>query len=173
MTPINTTEAAHLFQRGLKNLHAVETNCRTMTQRQIGRTDDFPNVKERLEEYLATTEAQLQRLELLLEKHGESPSSMKDAMAGMGANMSAMGNAMADDEILKNSMANAAMVMMQVAAYDSTIALGSELGDIDAVRTLQLSLNEERDMHAWLAETMRGVTMQHLQLRSQGLDARS
>ena len=173
MTPIDHSQAEDLFQRGLRNLHAVETQCRTMTQRQLNRLDDFPNVRERMESYLETTDRQLERLELILDRHGGNTSGMKDAMAGMGANMTAMGNAMADDEILKNSMANAALTMFQIAAYDSAIAIGEAAGEADALRQLQLSLSEERDMHAWLAETMRGVTLQHLQLRSQGLDARS
>jgi ferritin-like metal-binding protein YciE len=172
LTPVSHDEARKLFIEGLRNAHASEENCRTMMQRQIERLENYPRVEARLRTHLRETEAQIERLESILEGLGESRSALKDMAMKVGANMGAMMNAPAGDEILKNSLANYAMANFEIAAYESLLVIGEAAGETEAVRTLQKSLSEERAMAAWLAENLRGLTVMHLQLRSEGATAK-
>ena len=86
----------------------------------------------------------------------------------MGAGMAAM----AGDEILKNSLMDAAMAQMEIAAYKSLLILGQAAGEIDAIRLLQGSLSEERGMAAWLDENLPGTISAHIQIKSAGEPAK-
>ncbi|WP_374470913.1 DUF892 family protein [Phenylobacterium sp.] len=170
--PVDPDEARKLFLVGLRNAHATEMNCRTMVQRQLDRLENYPKLKARLEQHLGEVERQIERLDQILAQQGESSSALKDAAMQMSANMSAMMNAAAGDEILKNSMANAAMAQFEITAYRSLILMGEACGEGAAVRLLQQSLSEERSMAAWLEENLPGTVIAHMQLRGQsGVDA--
>jgi ferritin-like metal-binding protein YciE len=170
--PVDPEEARKLFLVGLRNAHATEMNCRTMVQRQLDRLENYPKLKARLEMHQGEVERQIERLDQILAQQGESSSALKDAAMSMSANMSAMMNAAAGDEILKNSMANAAMAQFEIAAYRSLILMGEACGEVAAVRLLQQSLSEERAMAAWLEENLPGTVIAHMQLRGQpGVDA--
>ncbi|HEY8617190.1 DUF892 family protein [Phenylobacterium sp.] len=169
---VDPDEARKLFLTGLRNAHATETNCRTMVQRQLDRLENYPKLKARLELHLVEVERQIERLEQILSQQGESPSALKDAAMAMSANMSAMMHAAAGDEVLKNSMANAAMAQLEITAYRTLILMGEACGEVAAVRLLQQSLSEERAMAAWLEDNLPGTVIAHMQMQGQpGVDA--
>jgi ferritin-like metal-binding protein YciE len=172
LAAIDKDEARKLFLVGLRNAHATEKNCRTMAERQTQRVESYPKLKERLAQHLAETDTRIERLEQVLESMGESPSALKDAAATVGANVGAMTNAMAGDEVLKNSFADAAMAQFQIAAYKSLLLMGEAAGEVEAIRLLQKNLSDERAWAAWLEENLTGTVLTHLQLRSAGEQAK-
>lgn len=171
MTPIDKDEARSLFLAGLRDAHAAARQCRAMTERQVERYESYPKVRDRLSAHLAEKDDQLERLETVLEQLGSDRSMLKDAAMAMAGNMSAMMTAVAEDEILKNSLVGFGQANFEAASYEALIVLGEAAGETEAIRTLQRSLSEERAMAAWLAENLRGVTMMHLQRRTEGLPA--
>jgi ferritin-like metal-binding protein YciE/hemerythrin-like domain-containing protein len=171
MTPVSPEEARALFITGLKNAHATERQCRTMVQNQIARLESYPAVAKRMKRHLEEVEAQIARLEEILGELGESPSALKDGAMSIAGSMGTMMNAAADDEILKNSFTSFALTNFEIAAYEALLTLGEAAGERQAIRLLQSSLNEERDMASWLADNLRGTVVRHLQLRSEGAQA--
>lgn len=169
---IDPGEARKLFVVGLQNAHAAEQDCRTMMRRQVERLENYPKLKARLEQHLVETEMQIQRLDQILEGLGESASTLKDTAGSIAANMGAMMNAAAGDEVLKNSLANAAMAQFEIAAYRALLVMGEAAGEVSAIKLLQQSLSEERAMAAWLEENLPGTVIGHLHLRSQGETAK-
>ena len=132
-------------------------------ERQIGRTDHYPEVKAKLREHLAETKEQIVRLEECLEKcGGESHSMMKDAVMATMANVAAMGHAMAGDEILKNTLANNAFENFEIAAYKSLIAL-ADVSGIAVTQLLTRSLREEERMAAWIDANVEKITLDFLE----------
>src|SRR3954468_16160270 len=103
------TEARDLFITGLKNAHAMEGQAHEMLERQVERLTDYPELRTKLREHLAETKQQMKRLETCLSDLESSPSTLKDATLSFGANIAAMGHAMATDEVLKNTFANSAL----------------------------------------------------------------
>jgi len=164
-------EALKLFTTGLRNIHATKRQGKAMLERQLDRLENYPRLKTRLAQNLSETNAQLTRIEAILGDLGDSPSGLKDAAMSLIGNMGAAMNAPAGDEVLKNSFSNAGLVQFQIAAYEALITLGEAAGQTEALRPLQMCLNEERSLAAWLSENLRGTVISHLQLRSSGMEA--
>jgi len=171
MAAISKDEAHDLFVTGLRDAHAAARQCKEMTERQVGRLENYPQVKARLEAHLGEKEAQLARLEQALDSLGESTSTLKDAAMAFMGNMTAMMTMPAGDEILKNGLIMSGMANFEIASIEALMALGEAAGQPQIIRALQPSLAEERAMAAWLAENLRGVVYMHLQLRSEGRQA--
>lgn len=172
MTPVAPEEARTLFVEGLRNIHAVQKNAKSMLEKAIDRLENYPDVEARLRAHLGDKDREMERAETILENMGEERSGMKDAAMAMMGNMSAMMNAAAGDEILKNSYACFAMANMEIAAYESLLLMGAAAGETHAIRLLQQSLNEERAMAAWLQDNLKGTVIMHMQLRSEGRQAK-
>lgn len=99
-----------------------------MLERQAERMTDYPELKQRVTEHLQETKEQLSRLEKCLADLDSAPSKIKDATLAFGANVAAMGHAMAGDEVLKNTFASNALEHHEIAAYKSLLALADEAG---------------------------------------------
>lgn len=154
--------ARDMFIVGLRNAHAMETQARELMERQSQRLAAFPAMEARVREHLAETEMQLRRLEDCLEAAGESPSTLKDsALAALG-NLTAMGHALAGDEILKNTFANEAFEHYEIAAYKSLLTLCDRAEMRSAAQPLQQSLQEEERMADWIDDHIGEVTLSYL-----------
>ena len=153
--------ARDLLISGLRNAHAMERQAQELMERQISRTEDYPEVRVRLQRHLDETRSQLGRLDRCLESCGEGPSTIKDATMALTGNLAAMGHAMAADEILKNTFANNAFEHYEIAAYKSLIAL-AEQADQAMVAELKQSLSEEEDMAAWVDANVRPITLAYM-----------
>lgn len=94
------------FVTGLRNAHAMEMQARELMERQIDRTQDYPELRTRLQQHLVETTSQLERLESVLKEMGESSSTLNDTALSMMGNFSAMMHAASSDEIIKNMLAN-------------------------------------------------------------------
>src|SRR4051812_37773884 len=151
------TEPRELFITGLKNAHAMESQAQSMLERQIGRMDEYPEMKKKLQEHLGETKEQTKRLERCLAELDSSPSSIKDAALSFGANIAAMGHAMAEDEVLKNTFANSALEAYEIAAYRSLLLMAEVAGE--RMKTvLQQSLREEERMAEWVKKNADDIT---------------
>ena len=158
--------ARELLIVGLRNAHAMENQAQELLERQIGRTDDFPEVKQRLQDHLRETLTQKKRLEAALKEMDSSPSAIKDAVLSFGANVAAMGHAIAGDEIIKNTLANHAFENYEIAAYKSLIALCQQGNVRGFVTELRASLAEEERMAKWVSDNVEKVTLQYLRTES-------
>jgi len=154
------TAARDLYVTGLKNAHAMESQAHELLERQAGRLEEFPEVRERVRAHLQETKTQLERLERCLSSLGSSPSSLKDTALAFGGNLAALTNAMAGDEILKNTFANSAFEHYEIAAYKSLLALAKEAGVQH--RELEQSLQEEERMADWIDEQVEPITIKYL-----------
>jgi ferritin-like metal-binding protein YciE len=154
-------KARNLLIVGLRNAHAMESQAQELMERQIERTDEYPEVQSRLREHLDETHQQIARLEDCLRLCGESASTLKDTATSLMANAHVMMNAMAGDEILKNTLANSAFEHFEIAAYKSMLALCQEAG-VDLAAPLKQSLREEEQMAQWIDSHVEGITLQYL-----------
>jgi ferritin-like metal-binding protein YciE len=153
------TEARDLFITGLKNAHAMEGQAHEMLERQVERLTDYPELRTKLREHLAETKQQMKRLETCLSDLESSPSTLKDATLSFGANIAAMGHAMATDEVLKNTFANSALEAYEIAAYKSLLLMAEEAG-LRMKTILKESLREEERMAEWVEKHVEEITRQ-------------
>src|SRR3954463_8697069 len=160
-----TTAARDVFVVGLRNAHSMEVQARELMERQSERLADYPDVQTKVKEHLAETNQQLKRLEQCLEACGETSSTFKDTAQSVIANTTAMANAMAGDEILKNTFANNAFEHFEIAAYKSLLTLCSSAGMESAKAPLEMSLKEEERMAEWIESNIGKVTMEYVNNR--------
>jgi ferritin-like metal-binding protein YciE len=153
--------AKDLFITGLKNAHAMENQAHEMLERQAERMTDYPELRQRVTEHLKETKEQLARLEKCLADLDSSPSTIKDATLAFGANIAAMGHAMAGDEVLKNTFASSALEHYEIAAYKSLLALADHAG-MRMKTVLEESLREEERMAQWMDKHVQPITLEFL-----------
>jgi ferritin-like metal-binding protein YciE len=153
---------------GLVNARALETQAIELISRQLDRLQSYPEVESVLRKHLAESEQQRDRLDVLLEGHGTSHSSVKDFITGIMGNMAAMGHVPMQDEIIKNSLANYAFEHFEIASYKSLLTLADLAGDTRAPEALKLSLSEEERMAQWCEDNLDAITRKYASLRAQG-----
>lgn len=158
----------HVFVVGLRNAHAVEHQALGLLDRQIDHVANYPEVGDMLRRHRAETEAQIQRLDQILESFGDSASVVKDTALGFMGNMAALAHVFTPDEILKNSFANHAFENFEAAAYRSLLTLTEMGGFRDAEGLLQQSLDEEVRMAKWVWESLPDITRKYVGLRAAG-----
>lgn len=166
------TETDGIFVTGLRDAHAMENQALSIMKPQVSRIENYPEVAQRLEQHIAETEMQIQRLEQILDGFGESKSSLKDAALSFTGSMAAIGHTVAADEIVKNSFANYAFEHFEIAAYKSLLALSNQAGNSSATSLLTQNLDEELSMAQWLDQNIGPVTLKYAALRESGQTAK-
>jgi ferritin-like metal-binding protein YciE len=157
--------ATSVLAMGLRNAHAMESQALELLERQASRLEEYPEVQAQIQHHLAQTERQLERLERCLDALGEDLSPVKDAaLAALGSMMS-LSNAMAEDEILKNTFANYSFEHYEIAAYKSLLTLCEIATQRSIVPLLQQSLDEEEAMAKWLKDNVSRVTKDYVTKR--------
>ncbi len=157
-----------LYHTGLRDMHALEMTAIELTQRQTERLENYPEMKAKLRQHHAESEAQAKRLEDILNRHSTSTSGVKNTVTAVMGNVAAALHAPASDEVLKNTFANFAFEHQEIAAYTSLIAMARSLGDHAAVPLLQESLGEEERMAAWIKGQIVPTTERFMDLTRTG-----
>lgn len=151
------------FVVGLRNAHGLEKQALQIMERQLERMTDYPEVIARLRQHKEETNRQVERLDTILARYGESHSGIKDAVMSFMGNLAALGHAPAEDEVLKNTFADLAFEAYEIASYKSLILMAERVGDQEAVRLLTETLREEEATAAWFDQNIAMVTERYLQ----------
>lgn len=170
---MNTNESAlhELFHTGVRNLHALEIGAIELTQRQVERLENYPEMAARLRQHNIESKAQAERLSAILERHNTSASTAKNTVSAVVGNVAAALHAPAPDEVLKNTFANFAFEHQEIAAYTSLIAMAEKIGDTGSIAPLRQSLNEEQAMATWIGQQIVPTTVRFMELRAAGQKA--
>ena len=161
----------NIYAVGLRNAHALEKQATQLMQRQIERIESYPEHADQLRRHLAETETQIQRLDQILGRMGESTSSLKDTVLSFMGNMAALAHTPAQDEIMKNTFANYAFEHFEIAAYRSLIAMAEASGASGDVAVLRQSLAEEERFASWIGDHIQETTRKYMSLETQGAKA--
>ena len=156
------------YHTGLRNLHALEMTAIELTQRQVERLEHYPEMAAKLRQHHQESQAQAQRLDAILARHGTSASSMKNTVASAMGNVAAALHVPPSDEVLKNTFANFAFEHQEIAAYTSLIAMAEMIGDVDSLAPLRQSLAEEQAMAQFIESQIVPTTKRFMQLAEAG-----
>ncbi len=155
-------EALAVFATGLKNAHAMEKQALSILKPQVSRIENYPDMRNRIEQHISETEQQIERLETLFDRIDEKHSGFKDMALSMGGTMAALSHAAAGDEVLKDTFANYAFEHYEIAAYKSLIRIGDHLSIADTSDLLRQNLEEEEMMAQWIDEHVGLISDQYL-----------
>lgn len=165
----NTTHEA--YHTGLRNLHTLEMTAIELTERQVERLENYPEMAARLRQHKVESEHQAQRLEQILQRHGASTSAVKNTVGSVMGNVAAALHIVPADEVLKNTFANFAFEHQEIASYTSLIAMAEAVGDAAAIGPLRISLSEEQSMADFIGSQIVPTTQRYLQLSEAGAKA--
>ena len=168
---VGSDTARDLFIVGLRNTHGLEMQALQIMNRQVERLENYPEVEQGLRRHIQETEGQRQRLEEVMNKLGETPSAIKEAAMGFMGNVAAAVHAPADDEIIKNMLANHGFENYEIAAYKSLLIMAEAAG-FNNVTGFQQSLREEQAMAEAVANLIEPVTRKYIQLSAQNVKAK-
>jgi ferritin-like metal-binding protein YciE len=143
-----------IYVTGLVNAHALEKQAVQLLGRQADRLENYPAMLERIRLHIDESERQAERLQQILEALGTSPSTLKDLGLQIMGNVAAMTHAVAQDEVVKNTLANYAFEHMEIATYRSLLTMADVVGDNAHPRLLQQSLDEEIRMAQWIEDNL-------------------
>lgn len=163
--------ALTIYTTGLRNQHAVENQAVELLERQVGRLENYPAMRERMHAHIEESREQARRIDEILAALDTSASSFKDTAMSFMGNMAAMMHAPASDEVVKNSLANFAFEHYEIASYMSLITLAEAVQHSAALQLLGQSLREEQAMAQWIADHLKETTLTFLQRSEQGQKA--
>lgn len=163
-------DTIELYVVGLRNAHAMEKQALSIMEPQLKRIENYPLVADQLTRHIRETEGQIARLEELLDGRQESHSVVKDTVMSVVGTIAALGHSVADDEIIKNSLANFAFENYEIAAYSSLLVLADLANVTEGRDALEQNLGEEQAMADWLQTNLPEVTRQFVAKRDAGLE---
>ncbi|MDQ2701277.1 MAG: ferritin-like domain-containing protein [Pseudomonadota bacterium] len=147
----------------LQDAYSMEQEAETMLKAMAGRIEHYPELKARIEQHVAETRQQAERLRTCIEQLGGSTPIVRSAVADLMAAFQAVGNSMMSDEIAKGFGISYAFEHMEVASYRSLILAARQAGRADIAEVCETILQEEITMAGWLAEHQDAVITRFLQ----------
>lgn len=146
----------------LRDAHAMEEQAETMLKAQASRLENYPELRQRIEQHIAETQNQAERIEECIKRVGTETSTMKDAAGRMTAMMQGLGGAFAGDEVVKGAMAGYTFEHFEISAYTSLVAAAEEAGDQQTADVCREILREEEAMADWLKQHLPQVSREYL-----------
>lgn len=160
------TPAHELYHQGLRNLHAEKTQALAAMENQVDHYGDYPELAAGIRRHMDATKQAQQALKNLLDKHGTSNSSLKEAVTGIVGTVASTVHAVMKDEPLKNTFATYAMEAHAVAAYSSLIAMAEAAGAAQDVPVLREGQQTDEAMIKFLEGQIVPVTRKYIQVET-------
>ena len=123
------TRAEENLNDWLRDAHAMEQQAEKMLEATSSRLENYPELRERMQQHLEETREQARLLKTCIERRGAGSSTMKDMAAkvtGMGQGLSGL---FVSDEVVKGTLASYTFEHMEIASYKSLIAAAEAVGD--------------------------------------------
>ena len=139
------TSLQDLFVEDLKDLYSAETQL-TKALPKMAKAATNPDLKQAFQTHLAETQVQIERLEKIFEELDESPKGKKcKAMEGLIEEGKELMEEDAEPEVLDAGLIGAAQKVehYEIAGYGTVRTYAQMLGNAEAARLLQKTLDEE------------------------------
>lgn len=146
----------------LKDAHAMEMGGVTTLSDHAAAARDYPEVQAKLGEHAEATRRHAELLEGRLERLGEGPSSLKEAVGAVFSKVAGVANLPASDTVVKNALGDFAAENFEIASYRSLVAAAEAVGDGETVSVCEQILRDEEAMAGWLEAQIPVITRQFL-----------
>lgn len=159
------TSLQDLYVEELKDIYSAETQIISGLPKMAERASS-PELKAAFNEHLEQTRNQVQRLEQIFQKLGEKPTGKAcKGMHGIQDEAKELMAENADPAVMDAGLISQAQHVehYEMAGYGSVIAYAKQLGQNDAVRLLETTLNEEKQTD----EKLTRLATQHINRNAQ------
>lgn len=149
-----STSANDLLISWLNDAHAMETALVEILEHQVKDAEKYPAVQVRLQQHLEQTRRHAEIVKGCVDRLGGSTSSVKSGMANMFGKVQAMSTGPAEDEMVKNALADYGAESFEVASYRALIAAAMEIGEAQVATACQEILREDEAMAQWIEQNL-------------------
>jgi ferritin-like metal-binding protein YciE len=147
----------------LNDAHGMENALIQVLEHQIKDAKDYPQVQAKLEEHLEQTRRHAQMVKDCVQTLGGKTSPVKTGIATLFGQMQAVSTGAAQDEMMKNALADYAAESFEVACYTALVHAAKALGEQQTAAVCQQILQEDEAMARWLYQNLPSLTQQTLQ----------
>jgi ferritin-like metal-binding protein YciE len=146
----------------LNDAYGMENALVQILEHQVKDAQDYPQVQARLQEHLEVTRQHAERVKGCIERLGGDTSSIKTGMANLFGQMQALSTGAAEDEMVKNALADYAAENFEVASYTALIAAAEQVGDMQTVTVCQQNKQQDLEMAQWIGQNLPTLVQQTL-----------
>ncbi|HZO72774.1 MAG TPA: ferritin-like domain-containing protein [Ktedonobacteraceae bacterium] len=147
----------------LNDAHGMENALIKILEHQVKDAKNYPQVQSKLEEHLEQTRRHAEMVKSCVESLGGKTSAVKTGMASLFGQMQAISTGPAQDEMIKNALADYAAENFEVASYTSLVDAATVLGEQRVAQVCQQILQEDQEMARWLQQNIPSLTERTLQ----------
>lgn len=148
-------EMPQIYLDWLAETHAMHEQSLRAMQGLVGRLEQEPILRARIEAHIGDTRAQQDTLLRLLRVHGARPA----ASAGMASALAqASAGLFVQDAVVQAIHATYTFAALKIASVRILITMADQLGDAEAVEALVRCLDQEEAMADWLSGHSAGIT---------------
>lgn len=146
----------------LRDAYAMERAAIEILDKQNKRLAEFPMVQSRIREHLEQTRWHAQQVETCLRSLGTEPTGISDTMARVSGIMAGSAHAVAEDQVIKDLIANSAFENMEITSYRALSTAAQECGEYRIRMACEDILQQEIMMAKWCEGTIVAVTQEFL-----------
>jgi ferritin-like metal-binding protein YciE len=154
----------------LRDAYAMEKQAESMLKAQSSRLENYPQLRQRIDQHLQETLGQQRLLEGCLDRLGSSPSAMKDLAGRVAAFGQAVGGMTMTDEVVKGAMSGYVFEQTEVASYTALIAAARAAGDDETLQCCEQILPQEVEMGQWLLAHLPEIVTAYMSRSAEGRD---
>jgi ferritin-like metal-binding protein YciE len=146
----------------LHNAYGMELGLVRVLQHRLSDTQDQPLMHSKIQQHLEETQRHAERVRECIERRGGSVSKIRGGLGAISGMMSGLSTEFAQDEAVKNALADYAAEQFEVASYRSLVAAAEKVGDQHTARVCREILEEDERMADWLKEQIPDLTNKFL-----------
>lgn len=147
----------------LQDAYAMEQEAETMMKAMASRIEHYPALGQRIALHVEETRSQAATLKECIHSLDGSTPTAKSMLASLGATLSAAGNSMMEDEVIKGLGLSTAFEHMEIATYRALIQAATRAGASDIAAVCEQILQEEIAMAQWLEENQDAIVSAFLE----------
>lgn len=138
------------------------------TEKQVIRMENYPELRAWVEEHLATSERQAERLKACIQRNGGDISTLKELAAKVMGNVQAITGMFASDEVVKTAIADYAFKHYEIGCYTSLAAAAEAVGDAETKRLCEEMKGEEESLAERIAGLVPALSRRYLEREAAG-----
>lgn len=159
-------EQRSLLIAWLQDAYAMENALEKVLENHASDTRDHPQLQVKIREHLQATRRHAEMVRECLERNGDTASTVKTGIGSLVGWMQGLSTDTADDELVKNLLADYAAEHFEIVCYRALIVAAEEIGDSRTASTCREILEEEETMANWLGMNIPSAVREMMQKRS-------
>ncbi len=144
-----TTNPQETLMQWLRDAYAMERQQSIeSTEKQVDRMKNYPELRAWVQDHLAKSERQAERIKSCIQRRGGDTSTVKELAAKVMGNVQAITGMLTSDEVVKSAVSDYAYKHYEIGCYRSLAAAADAVGDnetravCDEIRTEEEALAE-------------------------------